>query len=190
MKGFSMGIEKLSFKGSEINSQVKQRGINFKGENNYSENPQDKEKSNASKLMLGATALAGVVAIGIAGYKGYLGKGIQKFLGSVKNSNIENPFKSVENMEKWCNENGLMIKNKPYITESGNTKSQYILRTKEGYDLAYYSPDLKRVVAKEPFESKEKILKYIIDNEFSGYLHFYTNEYKGNFPVFKSVRII
>ena len=36
MKGFSMGIEKLSFKGSEINSQIKQRNVNFKGENNYS----------------------------------------------------------------------------------------------------------------------------------------------------------
>ena len=38
----------------------------------------DKEKSKAAKFMIGASALAGIAALGIAGYKGKLGKNIQK----------------------------------------------------------------------------------------------------------------
>ena len=37
-----------------------------------------KEKSKAAKFMIGASALAGIVALGVAGYKGKLGKNIQK----------------------------------------------------------------------------------------------------------------
>ena len=44
----------------------------------------DEEKSNATKYMIGATALAAVIGLGIAGYKGKLGKGIQEFLGGVE----------------------------------------------------------------------------------------------------------
>lgn len=44
----------------------------------------DKEKSNAAKYMLGATAVATVIAAGIMGRKGLLGKNIQKFLGGGK----------------------------------------------------------------------------------------------------------
>ncbi len=44
----------------------------------------DEKKSNASKYMIGATALAAVVCLGIAGYNGKLGKGIQKFLGKTE----------------------------------------------------------------------------------------------------------
>ena len=44
----------------------------------------DEEKSNAAKYMIGATALAAVIGLGVAGYKGKLGKGIQKFLGGAE----------------------------------------------------------------------------------------------------------
>ena len=46
--------------------------------------PKNKQESNAYKYMLGATALAGLVALGITGYKGYLGKRIQELLGSAE----------------------------------------------------------------------------------------------------------
>ena len=44
----------------------------------------DEEKSNAAKYMIGATALAAVIGLGVAGYNGKLGKGIQKFLGGAE----------------------------------------------------------------------------------------------------------
>ncbi len=58
---------------------------NLKSAQSFTSKPEfDEEKSNASKLMLGATALAAVVGLGIAGYKGKLGKGVQNFLGRLK----------------------------------------------------------------------------------------------------------
>ena len=45
---------------------------------------EDKQKSNAYKYMIGATALAGLAALAVAGYKGHLGEGIQKLLGGVE----------------------------------------------------------------------------------------------------------
>ncbi len=43
----------------------------------------DEEKINANKYMLGAMAIAGCVALAIAGRKGHLGENVQKFLGGV-----------------------------------------------------------------------------------------------------------
>lgn len=73
-----MAIERINFRGTE--SQIKPP-----------EKPQttettpktvDEEKSNASKYMIGATALAGIITLGVLGYKGKLGKGIQNMLGN------------------------------------------------------------------------------------------------------------
>ncbi len=77
-----MSVEKVSFKGVEAPQLQPQEKLQFafKGQ----ENPVDEEKSNATKYMIGATALAGVIALGIAGYKGHLGEGIQKFLGGAE----------------------------------------------------------------------------------------------------------
>ena len=59
----------------------------LKSQQSSTPNPEvDEEKSNATKYMIGATALAAVVGLGIAGYKGKLGKGIQKFLGGAENA--------------------------------------------------------------------------------------------------------
>ena len=73
---------------------------NLKSAQSFTSKPEyDEEKSNASKLMLGATALAAVVGLGIAGYKGKLGKGVQEFLGGTKKA-TENLTETVEKTTK------------------------------------------------------------------------------------------
>lgn len=58
---------------------------NFKSAQSFTSNQEvDEKKSNATKYMIGATALAAVIGLGIAGYNGKLGKGIQKFLGGAE----------------------------------------------------------------------------------------------------------
>lgn len=44
----------------------------------------DKEKSKAAKYMIGATAVATIIAAGILGRNGYLGKSLQKLLGGAE----------------------------------------------------------------------------------------------------------
>ena len=69
VKNFSVGIQQTS-------------KANLKSQQSFTSNPEvDEEKSNATKYMLGATALAAVIGLGVLGYKGKLGKGIQEFLG-------------------------------------------------------------------------------------------------------------
>lgn len=59
----------------------------LKSQQSSTPNPEvDEEKSNATKYMIGATALAAVIGLGVVGYKGKLGKGIQKFLGGAENA--------------------------------------------------------------------------------------------------------
>lgn len=73
---------------------------NLKSAQSFTSKPEfDEEKSNASKLMLGATALAAVVGLGIAGYKGKLGKGVQEFLGGTKKA-AENLTETTEKAAK------------------------------------------------------------------------------------------
>lgn len=57
----------------------------LKSQQSFTSNSEvDEEKSNATKYMIGATALAAVIGLGVAGYKGKLGKGIQEFLGGAE----------------------------------------------------------------------------------------------------------
>ena len=57
----------------------------LKSQQSFTSNSEvDEEKSNAAKYMIGATALAAVIGLGVAGYNGKLGKGIQKFLGGAE----------------------------------------------------------------------------------------------------------
>ena len=59
--------------------------LSLKSQQSFTSNSEvDEEKSNAAKYMIGATALAAVIGLGVAGYKGKLGKGIQKFLGGAE----------------------------------------------------------------------------------------------------------
>ena len=57
----------------------------LKSQQSFTSKPEvDEEKSNAAKYMIGATALAAVIGLGIAGYNGKLGKSVQKFLGGAE----------------------------------------------------------------------------------------------------------
>lgn len=57
----------------------------LKSQQSSTPNPEvDEEKSNATKYMIGATALAAVIGLGVAGHNGMLGKSIQKFLGGAE----------------------------------------------------------------------------------------------------------
>lgn len=89
---------------------------NLKSAQSFTSKPEfDEEKSNASKLMLGATALAAVVGLGIAGYKGKLGKGVQKFLGETKKAATNTAGKSV-------NEPKLEVKSNKYTSLDWDAK--------------------------------------------------------------------
>ena len=59
----------------------------LKSQQSFTSNSEvDEEKSNAAKYMIGATALAAVIGLGVAGYNGKLGKSVQKFLGGAENA--------------------------------------------------------------------------------------------------------
>lgn len=86
-----MSVERINFTSSSsinpvnVNSPTKS---SVKSPDNGGILPeQDKQKSNAAKWMIGATALAGIAALAIAGRNGHLGEKVQKFLhGSVDNT--------------------------------------------------------------------------------------------------------
>lgn len=82
-----MSIDKIAFNAVETPLQPLhvQQGVK-KEETQKQLEPVDKEKSSAAKYMIGATALATVIGLGIAGRKGHLGEGIQKLLGGAKKS--------------------------------------------------------------------------------------------------------
>ncbi len=86
-----ISVEKIG-----IASNFKQMGRGFERQNEYSPTPIGEEKSELFKYMVGATTVAAVVALGIVGRKGHLGKPIQKLLGGVKKSD-----ESLENIRKF-----------------------------------------------------------------------------------------
>lgn len=104
----------------------------------------DEEKSNASKLMLGATALAAVVGLGIAGYKGKLGKGVQKFFGETKKAATNTAGKSV-------NEPKLEVKSNKYTSLDWDAKP--ISRKQALFEEKY--PERKRLFYIHPEADKE-----------------------------------
>ena len=62
-----MSIDKIAFQSLEQSQQLppaKKEEVK-----NVPDNEEDKEKANASKYMIGAAALAGVIAVGIIGHK-------------------------------------------------------------------------------------------------------------------------
>ena len=91
-----MSIDKITFSGVETSTQVKQEIK--KEETEKTIDTVDEEKSNAAKYMIGATALAAVIGLGIAGRRGHLGEGIQKLLGGAK--------KSADDIAKASEKNG------------------------------------------------------------------------------------
>ena len=90
---------------------------NLKSQQSFTSTPEvDEEKSNATKYMIGATALAAVIGLGLAGYNGMLGKSIQKFLGGAE--------KAVEKGTQNASENASSA-SKPLTsgTESAGSKA-------------------------------------------------------------------
>lgn len=73
-----MAIGKITFRGVELPKEQPKAKV----ENNAPE--VDEKMSTATKCMIGASAIAGLVMLGIAGRNGYFGKGVQKMLGGVK----------------------------------------------------------------------------------------------------------
>ena len=118
---------------------------NLKSAQSFTSKPEfDEEKSNASKLMLGATALAAVVGLGIAGYKGKLGKGVQEFLGGTKKVTTNTAEKSV-------NELKLEVKSNKYTSMDWDAKP--ISRKQALFEEKY--PERKRLFYIHPEADKE-----------------------------------
>lgn len=118
---------------------------NLKSAQSFTSKPEfDEEKSNASKLMLGATALAAVVGLGIAGYKGKLGKGVQKFFGETKKAATNTAGKSV-------NELKLEVKSNKYTSMDWDAKP--ISRKQALFEEKY--PERKRLFYIHPEADKE-----------------------------------
>ena len=118
---------------------------NLKSAQSFTSKPEfDEEKSNASKLMLGATALAAVVGLGIAGYKGKLGKGVQKFFGETKKAATNTAGKSV-------NEPKLEVKSNKYTSLDWDAKP--ISRKQALFEEKY--PERKRLFYIHPEADKE-----------------------------------
>lgn len=94
--------------------------------------------------MLGATALAAVVGLGIAGYKGKLGKGVQKFFGETKKAATNTAGKSV-------NEPKLEVKSNKYTSLDWDAKP--ISRKQALFEEKY--PERKRLFYIHPEADKE-----------------------------------
>ena len=127
-----MQVSKISFNGVEnIVPRAEKQKIAFQGD----EIPADNEKNNAAKYMIGAT-LAGLAVLGVLGYKGHLGEGIQKFLGGAKKaaqkegSNasdsakkaeeaVDEALREAENLEKEAKKNPEKIDILKDVTEDG-----------------------------------------------------------------------
>lgn len=79
-----MSVGKVSFANVDYSRYA--QPVNFKSseEQPIAQQPNSDEKmSDAAKWAVGATALAGVITLGILGYKGHLGGSIQKFMGGI-----------------------------------------------------------------------------------------------------------
>lgn len=118
---------------------------NLKSAQSFTSKPEfDEEKSNASKLMLGATALAAVVGLGIAGYKGKLGKGVQEFLGGTKKA-TENLTETVEKTTKKTEKDIAKTLNKE--TENSSHKAAEVVEgttSKISEEIDKYNEFLKK----------------------------------------------
>ena len=62
----------------------KSNDVNFQGKRRFNDEYSNEGMKSSTKVMVGATALAGIIALCIAGYKGHLGQKIQNFLGNIE----------------------------------------------------------------------------------------------------------
>ena len=97
-KGVVMAIEAVKNYSVGLHQAPK---ANLKSQQSFTSKAEvDEEKSNATKYMVGATALAAVIGLGIAGYKGKLGSKIQKLLGGAQKTSVNEPISNIITGEK------------------------------------------------------------------------------------------
>lgn len=87
------------------------RKDDFYNENN---SPVDEERSNAAKLMIGASAVAAAAAFCVLGYKGKLGKNIQKLFTQAEKS-VEKKSPEVSKPVQKTHQNAAVNKPEPII---------------------------------------------------------------------------
>ncbi len=117
----------------------------LKSQQSFTSNSEvDEEKSNATKYMIGATALAAVIGLGVAGYKGKLGKSVQKFLGGAEKATTNSAGNSL-------NEQKLEVKSNKYTSLDWDAKP--ISRKQALFEEKY--PERKRLFYINPEIDKE-----------------------------------
>lgn len=144
-----LAINKIPFNGVTTPIQV-QHEVGKDETQKQLEPALNKEKSNAAKYMIGATALAAVIGLGIAGRNGHLGEGVQKFLGGAKKSAND-------------------------IVESGEKKGGEILDGVINETATQSINAIKRKINPELIEDKE--LRQVIEKLDSGSTANFANEY-------------
>lgn len=149
----------MTFSGVETPMQVRQEIK--KEETEKTVEMVDKEKSNAMKYMIGATALAAVIGLGIAGRKGHLGEGVQKLLGGAKKSADD-------------------------IVESGEKKGGEILDDVTNETATQSINAIKRKINPELIEDEE--LRQVIEKLDSGSAANFANEYNSTAFVISYIR--
>ncbi len=158
-----MSVGKVSFRGVETPAPQPQIQEQTKIS---SQSPEvDEEKSNAAKYMIGATALAGVVALGIAGYKGHLGEGVQKFLGGAKKVAEKEASKAAESTagaasgsaakaEKYTTE-GLSAMSEKNIQELSDDEMKKLITTITSDDEPVFRLFYQKVLSSAPKEGRK-----------------------------------
>ena len=147
----------------------------------------DEEKSNATKYMIGATVLAAVIGLGIAGYKGKLGKGIQEFLGGAEKAVKDgaqnasestgsaskpltegaeevttNVSEEIDKVNDYFKKNG--VDGKAFIDNNNPEQVVIITRNKDGYYKQVQSKkDFKFHDSSSSIGSDKKISSVVID---------------------------
>ena len=97
----------------------------------------DEEKSNATKYMIGATALAAVIGLGIAGYKGKLGKGIQEFLGGAEKAVKDDAQNVGEAATETLTSTSSKVAKKKFVDGKEYTGSLETQKSKLTYENGY-----------------------------------------------------
>lgn len=154
-----MAINKIAFNGVTTPIQV-QHEVRKDETQKQLEPALDKEKSNAMKYMIGATALAAVIGLGIAGRNGHLGEGVQKLLGGAKKSADD-------------------------IVESGEKKGGEILDDVANETATQSKNAIKRKINPELIEDKE--LRQVIEKLDSGSTANFANEQDSTFHVMRYI---
>ena len=160
----------------------------LKSQQSFTSKPEvDEEKSNATKYMIGATALAAVIGLGIAGYKGKLGKGIQEFLGGAEKAVKDgaqnasestgsaskpltegaeevttNVSEEIDKVNDYFKKNG--VDGKAFIDNNNPEQVVIITRNKDGYYKQVQSKkDFKFHDSSSSIGSDKKISSVVID---------------------------